>query len=672
MNRLAFLTLSTFVPLAAQPAIGQGQQSGTLDAVREAIQSALSVSDYSLQHLVVPATVSGGFATTVELGGQTQLIQARPHSNRGLDFRVLVDEGRDQLVPFEPDAPATFQGELVGIEGSNVTGSVLNGQLHAVAWAWEGATWVIQPLTDADPSADPTVHVVYDVGASIPGDWQCIEVPSSSMEEQSGGILGTGIRWCEIAFDCDVEFLNKNGGSVTNTINDVELIMSLVNVIYERDVNILFDIGTIIVRTSEPDPYSTTNPNTLLTQFDNHWSSTKSFVKRDTAHMMTGKNLDGGVIGIAYLSVICSQASGFGLSESRFTNGLNMRAGLTAHEIGHNYSAQHCSGASCFIMCATINGCGHDVTKFGTTEQTQIENYSATRSCTPELAPPLVFPWSDTFEGASIDNGKWPSLQGAATSTLATGEPSGTSSVNLDTVSSEDFADDYLRSNYVLMAGLSGKKATFYTQHVGVESGETLSLEYLASTGDWTPGMTVTSDGNNQSPFQFQTFELPANAYHDDFRVGLRVNGSTTDDEWYVDDFSLTDGCPAPANYCSTSPNSVGSGAVMTFAGSTSLAANDLMIIAFAGPPGQTGIFFYGPNQSLTPFGNGFLCVSGGITRLPVQSIDVFGDATHSFDASAAGFTIGETENFQFWYRDPMGGGAFFNLSDGLSTTWCP
>ncbi len=37
--------------------------------------------------------------------------------------------------------------------------------------------------------------------------------------------------------------------------------------------------------------------------------------------------------------------------------------------------------------------------------------------------------------------------------------------------------------------------------------------------------------------------------------------------------------------------------------------------------------------------------------------------------------TAGSTWNYQFWYRDPPGGGggpAGFNLSNGMSITFCP
>jgi hypothetical protein len=34
--------------------------------------------------------------------------------------------------------------------------------------------------------------------------------------------------------------------------------------------------------------------------------------------------------------------------------------------------------------------------------------------------------------------------------------------------------------------------------------------------------------------------------------------------------------------------------------------------------------------------------------------------------------TAGSTWYFQYWYRDPLAGGANFNLSDALGGTFCP
>jgi len=60
-----------------------------------------------------------------------------------------------------------------------------------------------------------------------------------------------------------------------------------------------------------------------------------------------------------------------------------------------------------------------------------------------------------------------------------------------------------------------------------------------------------------------------------------------------------------------------------------------------------------------------------------VVSTDMFGnvvdplDITNPPEASGQIFA-GSTWNFQFWYRDPLGGPAGFNFSDGLEVPFCP
>ena len=140
-------------------------------------------------------------------------------------------------------------------------------------------------------------------------------------------------------------------------------------------------------------------------------------------------------------------------------------------------------------------------------------------------------------------------------------------------------------------------------------------------------------------------------------------------------------GCDPPSNFCTTSANSAGAGAVMGHSGSTGIAANDFTLRVSGCVPGQAGLFFYGAGQLAKPFGNGSLCVSAGgagTFRL-APSVAVAGDGTaarpvdYTSPPMASGqITAGSTWNFQFWYRDPAGGGAAFNLSDGLEATFCP
>ena len=141
-------------------------------------------------------------------------------------------------------------------------------------------------------------------------------------------------------------------------------------------------------------------------------------------------------------------------------------------------------------------------------------------------------------------------------------------------------------------------------------------------------------------------------------------------------------GCPDPYTYCVASPNSVGPGMTVGYSGSGSVAQQDLTLFATAGPPNQFGLFFYGMYQDNVPFGEGVLCVDGGVLgifRFGVTQLDVFGDAAYVVDWNAppvgsgpGQWVDGDQWNVQFWYRDPSGGPAGFNTTDALSLYLCP
>lgn len=142
--------------------------------------------------------------------------------------------------------------------------------------------------------------------------------------------------------------------------------------------------------------------------------------------------------------------------------------------------------------------------------------------------------------------------------------------------------------------------------------------------------------------------------------------------------FTVVSGGSLVSNYCNTAANSVGAGALIAASGSTSIAANELQLIATDCPPSKPGLFFYGPNATgPVPFNNGFLCLNGGFFRLAVLTTDVVGLAFHDLDvtdppAPAGQIEAGDTWRFQFWYRDPTMPPSGANQSDAVSVTFCP
>ena len=127
--------------------------------------------------------------------------------------------------------------------------------------------------------------------------------------------------------------------------------------------------------------------------------------------------------------------------------------------------------------------------------------------------------------------------------------------------------------------------------------------------------------------------------------------------------------------YCIAAPNSVGSGATISAAGSTSIALSNLQLTVTGLPPSSAGLYFHGSSTGQTPFGNGWRCGGGTIVRLPTMNANLFGDATLNFNPASApaGVVVpGALRRFQYWYRNPAGGGAGFNLSNALSVQFCP
>ena len=106
----------------------------------------------------------------------------------------------------------------------------------------------------------------------------------------------------------------------------------------------------------------------------------------------------------------------------------------------------------------------------------------------------------------------------------------------------------------------------------------------------------------------------------------------------------------------------------------------DCELVVADWPAGMLGVFFFGRNKAQIPFGNGTLCISpldhGLYTVQPPVILSRSGQATAlvDFRALLAGGRMADnaTWSFQFWYRDPLGGGAGSNLTNAVRATFCP
>jgi len=140
--------------------------------------------------------------------------------------------------------------------------------------------------------------------------------------------------------------------------------------------------------------------------------------------------------------------------------------------------------------------------------------------------------------------------------------------------------------------------------------------------------------------------------------------------------------CGIGVNYCITSPHTAGPGGLMGYSGTLDIGSNNLSLLAVDCPPQKFGIFYYGVTEIQVVFGEGFRCVGGMTHRVyPPTMTNMGGLATRPVDLTTGPFgsgsgmvTPGSTWKFQFWFRDFNGGppDAGYNLTDGLSITFCP
>jgi hypothetical protein len=342
----------------------------------------------TVQRLSLPPAAAGPFDVVVTIRGKAKLLSLHPFDMRTGDFRVLEDDGSGVLRVHPTPASVTYRGSIDGHPTGFVAGSLIDGQLHAIlALDSDSALWGIQPITEVDPLAPRAMHFVYDSRANQNLPFRCGNVGFANPAHAGGNRGGPELlQTAEIAIEGDRQFWQAEGSDVARATNKINTIMNMVGAIYRRDVEVVYRITTIMITTQ--NVYTTNDPGGLLDQFRNRWNQNFGNIRRDLAHLFTGRNLNGNVIGVAYVGVVCNLPWAYGLSQ-RLGNNTYM-AGLVSHEAGHNWGANHCSGGDCRIMCPGLGGCSGDVTRFGQVSKSTILGFKSGLNCLDGPPPPVI------------------------------------------------------------------------------------------------------------------------------------------------------------------------------------------------------------------------------------------------------------------------------------------
>ena len=291
---------------------------------------------------------------TLPIAGKQETLELTPFSVRSKNYQLIVQAADGSLVHVEPGPLRTFRGNVTGLEGSVVAGSLDDSGLQARVFMPDGEQFWIQPLEtvveDDVPQGLYVVHREVDMLGTDHTD-VVLTPENDDGDADDGGHAtafgsGCGGTMCtaDLAVDSDYEFY-QHWGSVAAVEQRVNTVINTMNIQFERDVAITHAISTIVVRTTANDPYATTNAEVMLSEFRSEWLDNFPEVPRDVAQLFTGKNIhsngSSSVIGIAWLNGVCTSI-GFSIVE-QFGTSLGLATDLSAHEFGHNWGANHCS-----------------------------------------------------------------------------------------------------------------------------------------------------------------------------------------------------------------------------------------------------------------------------------------------------------------------------------------
>ncbi|MEO6684581.1 MAG: M12 family metallo-peptidase [Dyadobacter sp.] len=282
---------------------------------------------------------------------------------RGAGYKASITTENGEVADSSMATVNTYSGYANNDPNQFVRLYIDKDQIKGIISDGKNGFYAIEPLSTITKSdLSDNRYVVYntkDVKSTAPGCGieesvsQVVSKAQSSAREAA--TVSTQCRILEVATDADFEFY-KNNKDNTNAriLND----MNIVAGIYMSTFNIKILVTYQHVYATANDPYTSTNPAKLLTEFTNYWNKNHTDVKRDVAHLFTSKFLEGFTLGIAHKGVIGKTPS----MAYSLTYGTTNEYLTTAHELGHNFNASHptdaasgCSEKAPSLMCSSLD-----------------------------------------------------------------------------------------------------------------------------------------------------------------------------------------------------------------------------------------------------------------------------------------------------------------------------
>ncbi|MBI1228398.1 MAG: PKD domain-containing protein [Bacteroidetes bacterium] len=455
----------------------------------------------------------------LELGRHDWDIMLQKRDLRSSNYvnSVLTDEG----VKSNPanDGIMTYRGQLPNSDGWSVALTLREDFIYGY-FEESGETYYIEPLWYFIAEAPKDQFILYPSSAVKPdnGEHKCgaLEM-QDKMEElnpeeqiKQHGEDAEKMMACveiELAIAADLSMFNFHGS--VSAVNAFTFgVMNDVQTNYDNEFNdeLHFNIvEQFVVAPPASDPWTNSNDaGTLLNSFTS-WGPGGFTSNHDLGQLWTKRTLNSGTVGIAWVAAVCTSSRYHVVSQ--FTNSACLLRDMTAHEIGHNFSAQHDAPNSGFIMqpsvtctntwsgasLSAINGYYPTRNCLGTCTSSQppVADFSGTPTsgCNPlvvdftDLTTNSPVAWSWTFPGGS------PSSSTQQNPTVIYANP-GTYNVTL-------VATNLVGSNSVTKTGYITVLASPVASFTWTQAGLTLIFTNTSSNG--TTYLWDFGDGNTST-----------------------------------------------------------------------------------------------------------------------------------------------------------------------------
>lgn len=291
-------------------------------------------------------------------------LELYPATLRSLDYRVRVLTANG-LEEHRDDATKTYYGYLVDRPNSEVRVTIKDDFFYGFVRDGDQTVY-FEPANRFQENLSEEV-ILYRPDQVIQETMTCAHTEKVKKQNSNSNpsLTASGDCWeLDLAIASDYSYYQDRGSDVSAVTAYTLGVMNNVATNYQLSGSTNFSDGiefliveNFVVTIPNGDPWTaSTDPFALLPSFRDWASGSTGFsATHDLGQLWTNRDFDGSTVGLAYTStnVICSN-SRYHILEDYTTNAAQLRV-LTAHEIGHNFGAEHDASNSGFIMAPSVN-----------------------------------------------------------------------------------------------------------------------------------------------------------------------------------------------------------------------------------------------------------------------------------------------------------------------------